>query len=44
MEANKTDNGNTKGMILGIANNKNLITIRKSKSLPASSAMNNQTD
>ena len=43
MEANNTDKGSTKGIIRGIENNKNLITIIKSKSLPASSAINNQT-
>lgn len=43
MEANNTDKGSTKGTIRGIENNKNLTTRRKSKSLPASSEMNNQT-
>ncbi len=43
MEANKTDSGKTKGIILGIENNKNLSTKPKSKSFPASSAINNQT-
>jgi len=44
IEANKTDKGSTSGIILGIANSKNLRTIAKSKSLPANSAMNNHTD
>jgi hypothetical protein len=44
IEANKTDRGNTSGIIRGMANNKNLRTIIKSKSLPANSAINSQTD
>jgi hypothetical protein len=43
MEANNTDKGRTNGIIRGIENIKNLNTIDKSKSLPASSAINNQT-
>ena len=43
MEASKIDRGNTSGMIRGIENKRNFITNAKSKSLPASSAMNNQT-
>ena len=43
MEANKIDRGNTNGMIRGIENKRNFITNAKSKSLPASSAMNSQT-
>jgi hypothetical protein len=44
IEASKTDNGNTNGTILGIANSRNFRTIPKSRSLPANSAINNQTD
>jgi hypothetical protein len=44
MEANKTDSGKTKGIILGIENNKNLTIIMKSKSLPANSPMKSQID
>lgn len=43
MEASKIDNGNTSGTIRGIAKAKNLITITRSKSLPANSDINNQT-
>jgi hypothetical protein len=43
MEANNTDKGKTKGMILGIEKSKNLTTMIKSKSLPANSVMNSQT-
>jgi len=43
MDASKTDNGKTKGMILGIENNKNFTTNNKSKSLPASSEIKSQT-
>ena len=43
IEAKTTDNGNTKGIILGILNNKNFIIIIKSKSLPASSDIKSQT-
>ena len=43
MEDNNTESGNTKGTILGIENNKNFITSKKSKSLPASSEMKSQT-
>lgn len=43
IEANNTDKGKTNGIILGIENNKNFTTIKKSKSLPANSEMNNQT-
>ncbi len=43
MEDNNTESGRTNGMILGIENNKNFTTNKKSKSLPASSEMNNQT-
>ena len=37
------DRGKTKGTIRGIEKAKNLMTIMKSKSLPANSAINNQT-
>jgi hypothetical protein len=43
MEANKMDNGNTSGIILGILNNRNFKIIMKSKSLPANSEINSQT-
>jgi hypothetical protein len=43
IEAKTTDRGKTNGIILGIENNKNFITVRKSKSFPANSAINNQT-
>lgn len=43
MEANKTDNGNTSGIILGILNKRNFKIIMKSKSLPANSEINSQT-
>lgn len=43
MDANKTDSGKTKGIILGIENNKNLTIIIKSKSLPANSVIKSQT-
>jgi hypothetical protein len=43
MEANKMDRGNTKGIIRGIENSKNFIINAISKSLPANSAINNQT-
>ena len=44
MDANKTESGKTKGIILGIENNKNLTIIMKSKSLPANSPMKSQID
>jgi len=43
IEESKTDKGKTKGIIRGIANNKNLQTIIKSKSFPANSAIKSQT-
>ncbi len=43
IEANKTDNGRTKGIILGIEKSKNLIIIIKSKSFPANSVIKSQT-
>ena len=43
MEANKTDNGNTSGIILGILNKRNFKIIMKSKSFPANSEINSQT-
>jgi hypothetical protein len=43
MEANSMESGNTNGTIRGIENAKNLMIITRSKSLPASSDMNNQT-
>ena len=43
MEANSTESGNTKGIILGIEYSKNCTTIKKLKSLPANSDINNQT-
>ena len=42
MEANKTESGNTNGTIVGAQKDKNLTMVKKSKSLPANSAMNNQ--
>jgi hypothetical protein len=43
IEANRIDKGRTSGTNRGIENNKNLITIEKSKSLPANSAISSQT-
>jgi hypothetical protein len=43
MEDNKTESGNTNGTIRGIENKRNFKTSIKSKSLPASSEINNQT-
>jgi hypothetical protein len=42
IEANKIDNGNTKGTIVGQKYNTNLTMVIKSKSLPANSAMKSQ--
>jgi hypothetical protein len=43
MEANSMDNGKTNGTKRGIEKSKNFSTIAVSKSLPANSAMSNQT-
>jgi hypothetical protein len=43
IEASKIESGNTSGTKRGIENSKNLRTIEKSKSLPANSAISNQT-
>jgi hypothetical protein len=43
MDANKTDSGKTSGIILGIEKSRNFTTRIKSRSLPASSEINNQT-
>jgi len=43
IDAKRTDKGNTKGTIRGIENTKNFTTIKKSRSFPANSEMNNQT-
>jgi hypothetical protein len=43
IEDNRIDSGNTNGTIRGIEKAKNFMIISKSKSFPASSAMNNQT-
>lgn len=43
IEANKTDSGKTKGIILGIEKSRNLIIIIKSKSFPANSVIKSQT-
>jgi hypothetical protein len=43
IEAKSMESGKTNGTKRGIENSKNLSTIEKSKSLPASSAISNQT-
>ena len=43
IEANKTDNGNTSGIIRGIEKSRNFTTNIKSKSLPASSKIKSHT-
>jgi hypothetical protein len=43
IDANRIESGNTSGIILGIANNKNLRTRIRSRSFPASSEMKSQT-
>jgi len=43
MDASKTDNGKTSGMILGIEKSRNFTTSIRSKSLPASSEINSHT-
>ncbi len=43
MEAKSIDKGSTSGTNRGIENNKNLMIIEKSKSLPANSAISSQT-
>ena len=43
MDASKTDRGSTSGNKLGILNSKNFRIKKTSKSLPASSEINNQT-
>lgn len=43
IEANKTDKGKTRGIILGIENNKNFTTKNRSRSLPANSEIKSQT-
>ncbi len=43
MDANTTESGSTNGIILGNEKSKNFITVKKSRSLPANSAINSQT-
>jgi hypothetical protein len=43
IEASKTDNGKTNGIILGIEKSRNFTTKIKSKSLPANSEIKSQT-
>ena len=42
MAANNNDSGKPKGTMVGAQNERNLIMVKKSKSLPANSAMKSQ--